>query len=932
MSDVYVFSKDEENNNYDSMGLVGALIPTECKFKETANGESIVTLKHPIDDFGRYNALVNGNILVVPVPVRTTPEIQNGSVVTTVWSYKIKPINLLTSKAQRTLYKKASGNKRMRILNAGEAITVVWKSEDENVRWKVKTRFGTGWMVHSGLELVTEHHIADNSESIQTVCSPWTVMPQYFRIYEVKKTLKDVSVSARHISYDLLYNVTKYENNGQVMLKDAIDGILNNCFADHSFHGYTNVSNQRTGLFYNGKNPIEAFLDPETGICATYDVGIVRDNMDLFFLHDPGINRGVRIQYSKNMTEIDFTESEDEVVTRIVPIGEQKNGDELYLSNTTSEQYIDISDYVTAHPEIASLVPSYPISHVHWMKCENCKVGDSDGDGGTITVAIARNRMREQANKMFAAGCYQPKIQMKVKFQNLGDTEEYKQFKNLENCFLFDYILVQHPRLGVDVTAQIMSIEWNCIKERMESCEIGSVGQTLANTGITSWQVPSGFSGSKIAQRTIGGNSLQENIISANHIQSYTINATHLNAENITAFMVNAVKAHLQELSAGRITTDELYASIAQIAAAEIGNADINHANVKALAAAVAQIANAQIEHADISTAVISQAQVQTLAAALAKITRADIETAQVDQALIDWAGIDNLTAQVASIAKSAIGSATITDATITWASIANIAGQLAVLAQARIDQATITEAQIEQLHSSVIDTITLTAQNANFDFASAQRLVASAMILEQGVGGSLTIKNFASTSAMFVQATMGKLVLKGDDNKYYSVVITADGEIHTKEVTVTSGEIAAGETNDGRAIIETNANIKDLNAENIRAQTAIISEIFTTALTAEKITASEAFISSATIPELYVTAINAMGESLIISAEEMIEIKVGQAMQNAAPGSRNYIMNSRTLDQARLSALRKNNISVIAFGAQAYLDCPVCGVYVLGE
>ena len=90
MSDIYVFSSSEESNDYDSMGLVGALVPTECTFEETANGESIVTLTHPIDEFGRYAALERGNILVLPVPVRTTPEIQNGRCVSIIWTYKIK--------------------------------------------------------------------------------------------------------------------------------------------------------------------------------------------------------------------------------------------------------------------------------------------------------------------------------------------------------------------------------------------------------------------------------------------------------------------------------------------------------------------------------------------------------------------------------------------------------------------------------------------------------------------------------------------------------------------------------------------------------------------------------------------------------------------------------------------------------------------------
>ena len=146
MSDIYVFGPDDESNDYSTMGLVGALTPTSCKFQEVANGDSLVTLEHPKDEFGRYAALAKGNILIVPVPVRTTPEIQNGSCVTTVWSYRVKPLDQLTSASQRTLYKKSTGSGKMKIMQAGDVVTVVSKPPTElgSDRWKAKTKYGTG--------------------------------------------------------------------------------------------------------------------------------------------------------------------------------------------------------------------------------------------------------------------------------------------------------------------------------------------------------------------------------------------------------------------------------------------------------------------------------------------------------------------------------------------------------------------------------------------------------------------------------------------------------------------------------------------------------------------------------------------------------------------------------------------------------------------
>ena len=389
-------------------------------------------------------------------------------------------------------------------------------------------------------------------------------------------------------------------------------------------------------------------------------------------------------------------------------------------------------------------------------------------------------------------------------------------------------------------------------------------------------------------------------VVDGGIIAARSVTAEKLAAGAVYAQALEAVQAHIRELAAGQITTDELYASLAQIAAAEIGAANIDHAGVKALAAEVARIAAAQAEHADIGTARITGVQAQTLAAALAQITRADIGAAELDQALIDWAGIQNLAAQAAAIAKANVGTAQINEANIGWADIQSVAAQLAEFAQARIDGATITEAQIEQLHGEVVDAITLTAQNANFDFASAQRLVASAMILDQGVGGSVTIENLAATSAMFVQATMGSLTLKGGDGDYYDVTVTADGGLRAERVRVTRAEIAAGVTAKGRRIVETEADIAELDAGNIRAQSAAVAEIFTAALTAGKITAGEAFVASATIPQLYATAIRALGDSLDISANESVRIVVGEAVDGLRVGGRNYLRGSKTMADPR--------------------------------
>lgn len=716
MSDIYVFGPNDADNDYSSFGLVGAILPTEATFDEAGNGDSSVSITCPIDEFGRYASLVKGNILLCPVPVRTTPEIQNGSCVTTVWTYKVKPLDQLTSKKQRTLYKKQKGSSRLKIMNAGDIVTVVLKptsSSGSEERWKVKSKYGTGWIIPDGFELITEKKIDNNANAIQEVQSPWSVQPQRFRIYEVEKTIDEVTVQARHISYDLLYNLTTYKSNESVTLQTALDGVLNNCVnSDHGFKAYTNVANEQAGLAYDGKNPIDAMLDPEEGLCAKYKVNLIRDNDELFFLNDPGMNRGVKIAYGKNMTGVTYTQSDDQVSTRIMPVGENKDGTPLYLSDNPSERFVDSKN-----------INNYPIIHVYRLDCDNCKVGQKDSNGSKVTVAVARARMRKQAEDLLKTGVDNPTIKMEVEFVNLGDTEEYNQFKNLENCFLYDYLIIQHGKQDINVTAQIQEIEWDILTDTMKKVTIGTVGETLSNMGITTWQIPVGFSGSKIANGTLGGGALRSDAIATRHLQADSVNASVIAAHSITAdrldattvnaMTIEAVRAKINELVAGQITTDQLYVDLAAIAKAQITSANIKEANIdwatiNTLTTQIATIAKAEIAKADIAIAQIDGLEAKIAEITIAEISKATIHSAQIDDLEATTAEIVNAKIANAEIDGAQIKDATIGTAKIKLGAITAALIEAGAIGTAQIADSSITEAKIVSLNADVITAGTL--------------------------------------------------------------------------------------------------------------------------------------------------------------------------------------------------------------------------------
>ena len=86
----------------------------------------------------------------------------------------------------------------------------------------------------------------------------------------------------------------------------------------------------------------------KAGLVEKYDAELARDWFDVFFVQRVGTDTDVQIREGKNLLGISYDLDLTDVVTRIMPTGETKDGKTLYLD----ELYLDspnIGDY--AHPK-----------------------------------------------------------------------------------------------------------------------------------------------------------------------------------------------------------------------------------------------------------------------------------------------------------------------------------------------------------------------------------------------------------------------------------------------------------------------------------------------------------------------------------------------------------------------------------------------------
>ena len=487
MHNVYIYESDA--NDFSSIGLAGALLPLSCEHAEEAGGTSAITLVHPIDEMGKWKALTRGCILKAMTRVRTTPEIANGQAVTSVEIWTVKAT---AAKAQRYLYSKKSGGAKKKLLSPGTEVVVVLKPL-EGDRYKVKTGKATGWIASAALDYQTSETITD----IEDVAAPWVVRPQLFRIASVEKDTKagTVTVYAPHITYDLINNITRFQSKEAVTAQAALDAIFT-CDHPHVFEHFTDLANTRTGADWLNVNPMEALLDKETGFCKRFGAELIRDDHEMFFLARAGRNRGVRIEYGRNLLGVTYEVSDENVVTAILPTGVKKDGSLLYLTDDENSP----DNYV-----LSTHVSDYPVKRCSVLTCEDCIV-----NGKQLTKELVRARMREQAQALFDDECDLPEVNLKVQFLLLGDTEEYAQYHDLDRVCLYDEVPVIDKVHGIEVTATVQRLVIDCLTGRITDAELGSVRECAAS--LSAWQIPT-LDGGKLKPGSVGPEALEDESI-----------------------------------------------------------------------------------------------------------------------------------------------------------------------------------------------------------------------------------------------------------------------------------------------------------------------------------------------------------------------------------------------------------------------------------
>ena len=807
--------------DFSGNGL-GAVMPMSCTVTETLNGEWELTLVHDIDERGKWTRLSEGCILRAPVPAAMTPSVGLVTQQYQTSTYDVQIYKITTRSGP--LHMRSGTGTNYKILGKykkGREVIVLNKTTSS--WYEVTAPDGKhGYMASQYLTFQrTETQTVQSNVGFRNqVIEARQLRDQPFRIYRVVPELDKITVYARHIFYDLLDNmIQSLKPSPSAVGASVVQSLSGACLSSHDFSFYSDLTSTAEDVEWENVNPVVAMLG-ENGLVSKYGAELARDWYDVFLVRRVGNDTDVSIRERKNLTGISYDVDETDVVTRIMPTGEDADGNVLYLP----ELYID-------SPNIGAY------THPKWIHLSVSEAKEvTDGDEPK-SKSQCYAEMRKAAQAEFDADCDLPTVTLKVDFVNCSDAEEYKQYAALTDIFLGDSVRVVARRIGVEVSMRMTQYTYDCLTRKYTSVTLGTAADTLEGSMISSRQLPSGvISGSKLAINSVGAGQLQSGSVGSLQVKMAAIQTAHIQDAAITkakiaeatigelnAMAITAISAKIQELAAKNITTDELYAAlatiaVAQITAANIEKANINWADIGELAAQIATIAQAQITTANINNANIDWASIANLNAEIAKIAKAQITAANIESAAIDWAAIQDLNAAVAKIALAQLTTANINNAEIDWASIGQLQADIAKLVNANI-------------------------QTADIDWAQIKDLTAGTAIIEKGVNGKLYVADLAVTEANMASLTVGELIVKGADGCFYALSIAEDGTVTTEKKSVGDADISDNSVSGGK-LIEKTITARELNVASIFADEALVGAITAANIDVSSLFAAEAFIA----------------------------------------------------------------------------------------
>lgn len=315
---------------------------------------------------------------------------------------------------------------------------------------------------------------------------------QVFRVYDITSTYDGMmAVYAHHISY--VYAQTPWYNKAAggymwdstfqsniTTISGAITKLNSNLAAYND--DITNVpitSDISTTLSNATKFPpadlrsIRNCIGGQAGSLIDLFGGELEwDNLDHVYLNAArGTARDYYVEYGVNIIDATMEQNIAECYTGVVATWRYTDPD----NGSTWECYA---------VKEASNASSFPVKRWYIYDCTG---NENLQDLKPADAATVKSKLQGLANtKANEIQVGVPRVSIDVDFADLLGTDEYKQFRSLEQFYLCDTVNVVIPKYNVSTSSKITSVEYDVLNERYLNMHIGDAQvSTLADTIVS---------------------------------------------------------------------------------------------------------------------------------------------------------------------------------------------------------------------------------------------------------------------------------------------------------------------------------------------------------------------------------------------------------------------------------------------------------------
>lgn len=283
---------------------------------------------------------------------------------------------------------------------------------------------------------------------------------QKFRIYNTRRLMANrVEVCARHISFDLAYDVI----DSVSISKQSCEYALNTIFRSSQFSKHYTAQSDiiaAQDFSINETTCLSAIAGDKGSIIDTYGTGaeILRDNTTIHVLNRRGRDNDVTIEYRKNLTGLEVEDDTTDLITRIIPYATYNNedGEEVKVKAASVDS-----------PLVGNFVHPYIVFKDYSDKF--------DDDVTPTEEALQKLAAKEYTiNKVDI-----PKSNYKIEFIPLSKCAGYEGLEDRIN--LCDVVTIIDSRYGINTQAKVIKVTYNALRDRYESMELGEPRTTLGD-------------------------------------------------------------------------------------------------------------------------------------------------------------------------------------------------------------------------------------------------------------------------------------------------------------------------------------------------------------------------------------------------------------------------------------------------------------------